>query len=93
MEEGGAIFRGIRLPSAYRGKDLHYGENPLKPLLKAVPTPPPLQDPGVPAQILGIEKVLHSLYISNRAKAADFKEPNMEGQGKGPVDHSPFLFC
>ena len=93
MEEGGATIRGFRLPSAYRGRDLHYRENPFKPLLKAVPTPPHLEDPGVPAKILGIEKVLQSLYISNRAKAVHFKEPNTEGQEKEPVDHShPYCF-
>ena len=92
MEKGWATFRGLRLPSAYKGRDLHYGENPFNPLLKAVPTPPHLEDPGVPAQILGIEKVLQSLYISYRAKAVHFKEPNMEGQEKGPVDsHLNFI--
>ena len=61
MEEGGVTFRGLRLPSAYRGRDTHYGENPFKPLLKAVPTPPHQEDPRVSAQLLGIEKVFKAL--------------------------------
>ena len=68
MEEGGATFRGLRLPSAYRGRDIHYEENPFKPLLKAVPTPPYLENPGVTAQSLGIEKVLQSLCITDRSQ-------------------------
>ena len=49
-----------------------------------VPTPPSLENPGVPTQTLGIEKVLQSLNISNKAKeAANFKEPSMEGQEEG----------
>ena len=28
MDESGATFRGLRQPSAYRGRDLYYKENP-----------------------------------------------------------------
>ena len=92
MEESGATFGGLKLPSAFGGKDLDYGKNPYKPLMRAVPTPPHLEDPGVPAQTLEIEKVLQSLSISNRVEeAANFKELDMYRLEKGPVDHShPF---
>ena len=88
MEESGATFRGLRQPSAYRGRDLHYGENPYKPLMRAVPTPPHPDDPGVPAQLFGLEEVLKALYISNRPKVIRFLESNVERQEKQPVDHS-----
>ena len=88
MEESGATVGGLRLPSAFGGRDLHYGENPYKPLIRVVPTPPHPEDPGVPAQILGLEKILKSLYFSHRVKAVHFMEPNVEEQEKGPVDHS-----
>ena len=76
-------LRGIRLPrSAFR--DLYDRENPYKPLFKAVPTSPPLEDPGVPAKTVEIEKVLQSLNISSRTEeAANSKEPTMEGQEEG----------
>ena len=79
MEESGATFKGLRPPSTFGGTDLHYGENPYKPLMRAVPTPPHPEDPGVPAQMLGLEKVFKSLHISNRAKNVCFFETNVEG--------------
>ena len=53
MEESEASFGGLRPPSAFGGRDLHYRENPYKPLIRAVPTPPHPEDFGVPAQMLG----------------------------------------
>ena len=68
MEESGATFGGLRPPSVFDGRDLLYGENPYKPLMRAVSTPPHLEDLGVPAQLLGLDKYLKALYISNRPK-------------------------
>ena len=85
IDESGVTFGGLRLPSALEGKDLHYGENPHKPLMRAVPTPPHLGDLGVPVQMLGLEKVLKSLHIS---KNVCFIEPNVRVQEMGTVDHN-----
>ena len=85
MEESEATFEGLRLPSAFGGRDLHYGENPYKPLMRAVPTPTHLEDPRVPAQMLGLEKVIKSFHIFKNIR---FMEPNMGGQDMGPVDHN-----
>ena len=49
------------------------------------PTPPHPEDPGVSAQILGLEKVLKSLHISKNVR---FMEPNVGVQDMGPVDHN-----
>ena len=48
MEASGTAFGGLKPPSAFGGIDLLYGENPHKPLMRAVSTPPHPGDPGVP---------------------------------------------
>ena len=65
MEESGATFGGLRPPSAFGGRDLHYGENPYKLPLGAVPTPPYPEDPGVHAQMLGLENLLQPSYLGS----------------------------
>ena len=52
MEASGTAFGVLKPPSAFRGIDLLYGENPHKPQIREVSTPPHQGDPGVSAQML-----------------------------------------